>query len=294
MDCDDGSASAALGRSGQRCRINAVLTEAGRRSESTDTWSGATEGILASVEPRLAEALGDTPETVIPCHQLVRGLARCWVAGTLPDFEAALVQATNAPREPTGFGRSAHALWRLLRDVAGWTCVSVDARLAEPLRRLVEADLGVPARLYGDIHHVLWQSAAVHEHPWVRRLTVEDLPVILAAPPEVQGSNWGSARAMVEDGFVAGALADGELVAIATVGALTAAHADVGVATLEPYRGRGLSTAAASLVARWAQSRGRTPVWSTGEDNAASLRVARKLGFVEVSRREFVIPAAGA
>jgi len=31
------------------------------------------------------------------------------------------------------------------------------------------------------------------------------------------------------------------------------------------------------------------PVWSTGEDNVASLRVARKLGFEEVGRRTYVI-----
>lgn len=244
-----------------------------------------------AMEQRLADALGDTPETVIPCHQLVRRLARCRVAGELPGFDAAVVQAIDDPREPSGFGRDPVALWGLLRDLPGWTCVGVDAALAGPLRRLVEAELGVPARLYGDVHHVLERPVAVFEHTWVRRLTVDDLPLIAAAPTEVRGSNWGSARAMVEEGCAAGAVVDGRLVAIAMIGALTARHADVAVATLEPYRGRGLSTAAASLVGRWAQENGRTPVWSTGEDNRASLRVARKLGFVEVSRRQYVIPA---
>ncbi|MGI8859675.1 MAG: GNAT family N-acetyltransferase, partial [Rubrobacteraceae bacterium] len=51
--------------------------------------------------------------------------------------------------------------------------------------------------------------------------------------------------------------------------------------TLEGWRGRGLATAAASLVVGRVQRSDRVPVWSAGEDNYASLQVARKLGFVE-------------
>ena len=36
------------------------------------------------------------------------------------------------------------------------------------------------------------------------------------------------------------------------------------------------------------QETGRTPVWSCGEDNIASLKVAQKLGFEEVSRLTYV------
>ena len=35
-------------------------------------------------------------------------------------------------------------------------------------------------------------------------------------------------------------------------------------------------------------------MWSAGGHNAASLRVAEKLGFVEVSRRVYVIPERAA
>ena len=69
-------------------------------------------------------------------------------------------------------------------------------------------------------------------------------------------------------------------------------HADIGAATLEAWRGRGLATAAAALVARRVQEAGQTPVWSAGEDNAASLRVAQKIGFTAVSRRTYSHPAA--
>jgi RimJ/RimL family protein N-acetyltransferase len=46
------------------------------------------------------------------------------------------------------------------------------------------------------------------------------------------------------------------------------------------------------MVARAVRAAGQTPVWSCGESNEASLRVAGKLGFVEVGRRTYVIPEA--
>lgn len=95
---------------------------------------------------------------------------------------------------------------------------------------------------------------------------------------------------MLSDGIVAGAVISGELAAIAFTSAMTERHADIGVATLEGFRNQGLATAAASLVIQRVRESGRAPVWSTGEDNHASLSVARKLGFEERFRRTYVIP----
>ena len=80
------------------------------------------------------------------------------------------------------------------------------------------------------------------------------------------------------------------IVAIAHTYAETNLHADIGVSTLETWREKGFSTAAASLVAQEIQARGKVPAWSCGEDNYASLRVAEKLGFTEVGRRTYIIP----
>ena len=89
---------------------------------------------------------------------------------------------------------------------------------------------------------------------------------------------------------MAGAIVEGRLVAIAHTSAITQKHADIGVYTVEAHRRQGLSTACAGLVAAAVQETGRTPTWSTGEDNWASLRVAEKLGLREVGRRVYVIP----
>jgi predicted GNAT family acetyltransferase len=99
---------------------------------------------------------------------------------------------------------------------------------------------------------------------------------------------------LLTHGIAACAIVAGQIVSFAHTYARSERHADIGVATVEAWRGRGFGTAAASLVARRVQEAGQTPVWSTGEDNAASLRVARKIGFTQVSRRTYLVLARGA
>jgi hypothetical protein len=240
----------------------------------------------------LAGALGDTPETVISVHQLRRGLCRALVLGPPERPQAAMLQLRADPAEPTGFGDDPAGLWRLLRELDGWTCVNVPLALGSPLAEQIAAETGRTCRLHEDVYHVLTRPAIPRPQPDVRRLTAEDLPLLEAAEPDLgpPGWNWGGATTLLSMGIVAGAVADGRLVAITHTGAVSERHADVGVATLPAWQGRGLATAAAALVCAGIQATGRTPVWSAGAGNQASLRVARKLGFVEVLRRVYVIP----
>ena len=126
--------------------------------------------------------------------------------------------------------------------------------------------------------------------PPVRRLTAADVPMMEVATEALgmQGWRWGSAAALVRESVAAGAVVDGELVAVGFAGYASDRHAEVGVVTREDHRNRGLSTAAAALVCAELVRSGKTPVWSTSEENVASRRVAAKLGFVEVSRRVYV------
>jgi GNAT superfamily N-acetyltransferase len=55
-------------------------------------------------------------------------------------------------------------------------------------------------------------------------------------------------------------------------------------------RGQGLSTACAGAVCQDARDRGHLPSWTTSPDNAASLRVAAKLGFT-LRRRDRLLVA---
>ena len=238
----------------------------------------------------LAEALGESPVTTIASHQLRRGLCRAWVAGEPSRFDAAIVQGDACPAEPTGFGDDPNVLWGLLKHVEGWTCIDVSRDLAPDLGRIIERERDVRVRLYDDVYHVLERSAPALRNDAVRRMMPGDLPLLEAAPTEVAGCGFGDLQTLLTDGVVACAIIDGRVVSIAHTSARTKRYADVGVCTLAPWRGRGFAMAAASIVAEAVQQAGQLPVWSVGADNAASLRVARKLGFVEVARTTYVIP----
>jgi len=242
---------------------------------------------------RLSDALGETPETAISVHVLQRGLARAWVAGDVACPAGAIVQPEALPGEPMGFGEDVRVLWGLLQQVSGWFCVDVSPSVAAPLGELIQAERGGRVRYYGDVYHVLSplvrQPVQACPHPSVRLLTLEDIALLEAAPDELRGAGFGSTRALLAEGVVACAVSGGQVVTIAHTSAISARYADIGVCTAPEWRGRGLATAAARLVAERVQARSLTPVWSAGEDNWASLRVAQKVGFTEVSRRTYVI-----
>ena len=238
----------------------------------------------------LADVVGDTPMTVISASRLQQGICDAYIAGSLPDVDAAIVFDAYCSDEPAGFGTDADALWQLLKATDGWSCINVDNSCAAALGALIEADRGTSIRYYGDVCHALLEPVHCHPNESVRRLSLEDVERLAKAPAEIQGNGYKTHEAMLTEGIAAGAVVDDNIVAIAHTYAETKLHADIGVSTLEAWREKGFATAAASLVAQEVQARGKVPAWSCGEDNTASLRVAQKLGFTEVARRTYVIP----
>ena len=246
---------------------------------------------------RLADALGDTPETVIPVHFLRRGLADAWVAGTAPQFYGAIVQAHLLPQEPWCFGRDPSTIWGLLRPLNDWGRQSfspnVPADMACELATFMTEQTDVQCRQYGDVYHTLVGRVNEFTVPEVRPLVLEDEGLLAAYRSNPLEMGFSTFEDLLTDGAAAGAVVEGILVALAHTNAMTARYGDIGVVTDEPWRGIGFASSAASIVARRIQERGRTPVWSAGESNAASLRVAAKLGFVEVSRRVYLTTRPG-
>ena len=240
----------------------------------------------------LASHLGDTPMTLISTARLKQRSCDAYIAGSLSEVNAALVFDPFCPDEPCGFGPDTDALWQLLKVVQGWGCVNVEVASAESLRKRIQADTGTAVRYYGDVYHALLAPARCYSNAAVRLLTPADVAHLSQAPAEVRGSGYQTHEAMVTEGIAAGAFMAGNLVAIAHTYAETDLHADIGVSTGARWREKGFATAAASCVAQAIQAKGKVPVWSCGEDNEASLRVAEKLGFTEVGRRVYLIPNA--
>ena len=239
---------------------------------------------------RLLESIDETPETIIPIHLLRYGTCRAYTTGDAAALDAVVVQADSLPKEPFGLGTNAQGLWDLLHGLDGWTCVEVAPAVAPCLGALISKDTGKRVRYYEGVYHTLTKSAPQFEDPAVRQLSIRDAGLLAAFG--MHGGDFGSLPRLLLEGVVAGAVVDGQVIGIAHTSAVTDRFADIGVETQEAWRGRGFATAAASIVARRVQEQQRIPVWSCGEDNLASLRVARKLGFEEVSRLIYVIKAA--
>lgn len=243
----------------------------------------------------LADRLGDTPEVVIAVHLLRRRLCSAHAVGEPGRPDAVILRYNHLPEEPSAYGTDAGAIWSILRGLSGWTCINVDVGVASRLGLLMEADMGRAVRRVEDVYHTLDRTVAASVHPAARPLGRDDLALLEGAPAEIRAMalGFGSLDGLLPEGVAAGAEVDGGPVALACTTAQTERHADVGVITLEGYRGRGLATACAALVSGIIHRSGRVSVWSTGDDNLASLRVARKLGFREAGRRAYLVPVDG-
>ena len=183
-------------------------------------------------------------------------------------------------------------VWGLLRPLNEWgrkaMSPNLSAELARPMAAIMERETGVQVRYYGDVYHTLVGPVSRLDVAEVRLLKLEDASLLSAHWGGYGAVGFATVEDLLTDGAVAGAVVEDRLVALAHTNAMTARYGDIGVATDEAWRGRGFASASACIVARRSQERGRTPVWSAGEGNTVSLRVAAKLGFVKVSSRVFL------
>lgn len=239
----------------------------------------------------LADALGESPETVMSVHRLRRGLARAWTAGDAARRVGAalVVQGTLLPEEPHAFGEDPAAILALLREVPGWQCVNAPEALAPALADLIARETGASCILGPEIC-LVQDAPPPGSHPVARLLLPADLPLLDAAagPLNMHGWRFGSAARLLEYGIAAGVVEDGRLAAAAFTSALGERFAEVGIATRPDARGRGHATGCAAIVCDMLHRRGVTPVWSAAADNHVSLRVAARLGFRETSRRIYL------
>lgn len=240
-------------------------------------------------ETILAETLPDDPLHFGPRCVLRRHVGAAWVSGPWTSPRAAVVVDAWQRSEPNVYGTDPDAVWELLRRIPGWWCVDCPTDLAGRIAAVLERELGERTRRMDDVYYVLRGPPTVQRDDTVRRLTEADLDLVERAPKELFPVGFDSALAALAGGVVAGAVVRGALVARTSLTLSSEGHADIASHTLVPWRGRGYASAALSLVAAEVQARGLVPVWSTGETNAASRRVALKVGFEEFGRKTYVI-----
>jgi RimJ/RimL family protein N-acetyltransferase len=89
-------------------------------------------------------------------------------------------------------------------------------------------------------------------------------------------------RMAAEESPIAAVVVAGEPVSFCYAGAVTETLWDISIDTVPAHRRRGYAGLCVAFMIRHMHARGRQPVWGAAEDNPASWRLARKLGFEPV------------
>lgn len=116
----------------------------------------------------------------------------------------------------------------------------------------------------------------------IRRLASSDAHHLRGLTPESSwiSKTWGGPNGLAASGFAWGAFVEGQLASVACTFFLGQTYEEIGVVTEPGFRGLGLSSACARALCHDIWKRDHRPSWTTSPDNAASMRVAEKLGFV--------------
>lgn len=243
------------------------------------------------VREGLVAFIGESPETVLAIHALQSRLGRAWASGPSP--QAVIVESAPVPGEPQGFGDPA-SLLDLLVHAEGWSCIELTPEVADDMADDFERRWGIarfqgPARRVIDVIGVSDQSPRVKAHPLVRQLRTSDLSRLSVASDDTLPD-----RRVVERAAALGRVfvaVDGDsIVGHGSSFAASTTYADIGVFVAESHRGQGIATCAAALACEAVRAAGLVPVCGAGSVNHASLRVAAKLGFSEVTRLVFLVP----
>lgn len=250
----------------------------------------STRRFLDNTEKRqLADALGDSPETAIPVHLLRLGHGQVHMVGDLPDFQAVVIEDYDVGPELMAYGADVQAFCRILREIPEWDAVNVPHSVAAELAALLQQEMQLANHVVDDIYQVPQGPIAVVPNADVRLLTVADAAMLDATPEDIRLGFDEDLRCVLEEELVAAAIVDGQIVASGSTYGLREPFVDIAISTLSDFRCRGYARSAASIVAAGTQQAGRVPIWSCAPTNTASLQVASRLGFHEVSRRANII-----
>ena len=115
----------------------------------------------------------------------------------------------------------------------------------------------------------------------IRRLRPDDEHHLEGLSPAANWvyKTWYGAAAAAASCHFWGAFSGEGLVSVACTFFLGERFEELGVATEPEFGGLGLSAACSARLCEDIRARGRTPSWTTSPENAASVRVAEKLGF---------------
>lgn len=246
--------------------------------------------INSSKFSHFSKQLIESPFNVIPIHLLNRKLCRAFAINYISNFQTLIIQPNQLKSEPIAVGKNINEITELLSIVEGWECVNVDKKISNELSHLLSSKINKKIKIYKDLYYTLKKIPNAQKNKSVRLLDINDLEILSKAKPELQGAGFKSCSELLTEGVVAGAIIDNNLIAIAHTSAFSEKYADVGVYTLPDFRGHGFAKISATLVCDKLLKQNLTPVWSCGEDNFPSIKIAKNLGFEYFNNMAYLIP----
>jgi hypothetical protein len=226
--------------------------------------------------------LVDTPENVIINHLIRENL--CSVKNRNNNF---LIRPKFISDELQGYGNPSILADLLFSEKEFWSCVEVDIETAKPLGKALSKVYSIS--YIRDIHYVLNKKLEIIKDSPAILLCVEHIPLIEQASESLKPEAFRTLKELLLKGCAAAVIKENRIVSLAFTSALTEKYADIGVNTDENYRRKGYATACANLVCYHIQQSGKIPIWSCGESNIASNRTTKRLGFVKINERIYVI-----
>ena len=204
------------------------------------------------------------------------------VVGTPPgDAVNAVVERLRSNDDVLAFDENLSHVTTLL---SGWRVSLAVLHLlgdSKQLPRLEPVGVGAPmARPYIGPHPLPVPSDRPDEEIIMRMMTGDEVAAMEGAPPELFEELTRAALV----GKQAATFVDGKAVSFCDATSETETLWDVGIETLEPYRGSGYAALAVSYMIDQQDRRGKRPVWGAEESNPPSMRLAEKLGFTSVDR----------
>ncbi len=229
--------------------------------------------------------LPDVPETVIANHLIKNNYCKLFVSN-----DHIIVQSDFGPEELIGFGSDANEIFQLLKQIKGWRCIVLDTNVATKLGDLLLSNTKINVRYLTDVYHTNNQKIITNKnYEGASLLKAENTEEIQIITKEFEINGFKTINELLVNGFLVFSKIEDQIVSITYTSALSQKYADIGTFTKEAFRGQGFSTANATLVVNKVLEIGKIPIWSCGDTNSGSLKVAQKLGFKEVSRRKYVI-----
>jgi hypothetical protein len=220
-------------------------------------------GTVLSPEGRMLRV--NSADTFAPPRMYLSGCSTGWIVRLRHDVEAQAAEAIEelAAREPPVSAPGA------------------TPRFAERYREILGVSAPLSDHDFGPIHRLPNGSASPRQGAIVSSGTADGNALLARL------TQHGVPANLIDVGFAGlsdfwepwcAALEDGEIAAIAFAARLGPFGADIGVTTMEPFRGRGFASAATAAWSAHPALRERTLFYSTHRDNLSSRRVIARLG----------------